>query len=127
MALLDTQTWAWLLTVDPILSPAARDAIGSASELSLSPVSFYEISQKARLGQWPLMKPHVERLSSCARASGLDIAPITAEIALLAGTLNWPHRNPFDRVLAATALVHGWVLISADTVFDSLTGLRRVW
>lgn len=127
MALLDTHTWAWLLTVDPILSRPARDGIANAGSLNLSPVSFYEIAQKVRLGKWPLMAPHVAGLPVLAQASGLAVAPLTAEIALLAGRLDWPHRDPFDRILAATALVNGWVLISADPTFDSLTGLRRLW
>jgi PIN domain nuclease of toxin-antitoxin system len=45
----------------------------------------------------------------------------------VAGSLDWPHRDPFDRLLAATALINGWPLISADPAFDRLTGLRRVW
>ena len=127
MALLDTHTWSWMLTVDPILTPSVREALDAADQLYLSPVSFYEIAQKVRLGKWPLMEPFVENLPKLALDSGLAIASVSAEITLLAGTLNWPHRDPFDRMLAATALVHGWVLISADTAFDSLIGLRRVW
>jgi PIN domain nuclease of toxin-antitoxin system len=40
--------------------------------------------------------------------------------------MNWSHRDPFDRMIAATALSGGDILISADTTFDSLP-LRRVW
>lgn len=127
MALLDTHIWAWTLTLDPVLSPKARAAIDGAPALFLSPASFYEIGQKARLGKWPLMKPFVGSLPDYASAAGLTVAPLTAEVAVLAGSLDWPHRDPFDRLLAATALVNGWALISADTAFDSLTGLRRIW
>lgn len=127
MALLDTHIWAWMLTLDPLLSPKARAAIDEAQALFLSPASFYEISQKARLGKWPLMEPFVGNLPAYATSAGLTVAPLTADIAVLAGSLDWPHRDPFDRLLAATALVNGWVLISADPAFDSLIGLRRVW
>ncbi len=127
MALLDTHIWAWMLTLDPVLSPKARAAIDEARALFLSPASFYEISQKARLGKWPLMEPFAGNLPDYATAAGLTVAPLTAEVAVVAGSLDWPHRDPFDRLLAATALVNGWPLISADPAFDSLTGLRRVW
>jgi len=126
-ALLDTHVWAWMLTVDPIMSGPARAALDSDAQLMLSPVSFYEIAQKVRLGKWPLMAPHVEHLPNLAQASGIALEPVTAEIALFAGMLDWPHRDPFDRMLAATALVHGWELISADTAFDTLPSLRRIW
>lgn len=127
MALLDTHVWAWMLTVDPVLSPKARAAIDEAPALFLSPASLYEISQKVRLGKWPLMARYASALPDYAAEAGLTVAPLTAEVAVLAGSLDWPHRDPFDRLLAATALVNGWQLLSADPVFDSLTGLRRVW
>jgi PIN domain nuclease of toxin-antitoxin system len=127
VALLDTHIWAWMLTVDPILSPKARAAIDDATSLFLSPASLYEISQKVRLGKWPLMEPFASDLPHYAAEGGLAVSPLTAEVAILAGSLDWPHRDPFDRLLAATALINGWVLLSADPVFDSLTGLRRVW
>ena len=127
MALLDTHIWAWMLTVDPILSPKARAAIDDAPSLFLSPASLYEISQKVRLGKWPLMEPFAGNLPDYATAAGLTVAPLTAEVAVVAGSLDWPHRDPFDRLLAATALVNGWPLISADPAFDSLAELWRVW
>ena len=116
-----------MLTLDPVLSPAARSAINEAPALFLSPISFYEISQKVLLGKWPLMGRFLPALPDFAGAAGLTVASLTAEVAVVAGSLDWPHRDPFDRLLAATALVNGWELISADPAFDSLTGLRRVW
>ena len=127
MAVLDTHVLAWMINNDANLTMATRAVISQQKTLVLSPVTFYEIAQKVRLGKWPLMAPHVENLSRLVAVAGLTIVPISAEIAHLAGTLDWPHRDPFDRMLAATALVNGWVLISADTAFDSLIGLRRVW
>lgn len=51
---------------------------------------------------------------------------LSGSIGLLAGSLDWPHRDPFDRMIAATALAGDYTLISADTVFDTLP-VRRVW
>ena len=127
MAVLDTHVLAWMINNDANLTLATRAMISQQKTLALSPVTFYEIAQKVRLGKWPLMAPHLENLSRLVATAGLTIVPVDPEIAHLAGTLDWPHRDPFDRMLAATALVNGWVLISADTAFDSLIGLRRVW
>jgi PIN domain nuclease of toxin-antitoxin system len=56
---------------------------------------------------------------------------MTDDIGLLAGLLDWPRRDPFDRIIAATAIELNLSLPSADAVFDtlsSLTGRRaRVW
>jgi PIN domain nuclease of toxin-antitoxin system len=60
-----------------------------------------------------------------------DAAVRLAARGPLAGLLHWPHRNPFDRIIAAAAMASSLLLISADPVFDSLgrfTGWRnRVW
>jgi len=58
----------------------------------------------------------------------LELSP---EASLLASTLEWPHRDPFDRIIGATAITAGLTLISADTVFDGLTNQPkwpgRIW
>ena len=123
---LDTHTWAWSL-LNKGLSPMARFTLENAETTWVSPVSIYEIAQKVRLGKWPDMAPLLPSLQIALAQQSGQWAEMTPEIAHLAGSLDWPHRDPFDRLLAATALVNGWVLISADTAFDSLIGLRRVW
>ena len=124
--LLDTHTWAWSLLAVGLTSRAAS-TMQDATFTMVSPISVFEIAQKVHLGKWPEMAPKLPNLHNSLAQQGGLWADLTPEIALLAGTLNWPHRDPFDRMLAATALVNGWVLISADTAFDSLIGLRRVW
>ena len=124
--LLDTPTWAWsLLGVG--LTGKARSAMEGAALTMVSPVSIFEICQKVRLGKWPDMEPRVPILEKSLASQGGRWAELSPEVARMAGSLDWPHRDPFDRLLAATALVNGWALISADTAVDSLTGLRRIW
>ena len=124
--LLDTHTWAWSLLGTKITLVASH-AMENATTTMVSPISVFEIAQKVHLGKWPDMAPKLPDLSAALIRQGGQWANMTPEIARLAGSLDWPHRDPFDRLLAATALVNGWVLISADTAFDSLIGLRRVW
>ena len=128
-ALLDTHAWAWSLWDDPRLSDRARDAMGRAEAVRVSPITFFEIGQKVRIGKWPEMEPHLDGLPAQLRAQGGFVAELTAEAALLASRLDWAHRAPFDRIIAATALVTGATLISADTMFGTLEdpGLRRLW
>lgn len=123
--LLDTQVWAWTLLQSDRLSRAARRANDEAHPRYVSPVSFYEITQKVRLGTWPEMAPHVSELISLAEAQGLAIAMVDAGICARAGSLAWAHRDPFDRMLAATALHYGIPIISTDTVFDGI--VTRFW
>ena len=123
--LLDTNVWSWTLLGNRRLTRAAQDANDNARTRYLSPVSLYEVGQKARFGKWPEIAPHVQRLRELAEAQGLDFAVLDADIWVRAGTMDWSHRDPFDRLLVATALRYGMPIISADPVFDGI--VSRVW
>ncbi len=127
--LLDTHTWAWSLADDPRLSDTARQAIGVAGAVRVSPISFFEIGQKVRVGKWSEMAPHLPELPNLLEEQGGLTADLTARSALMAAGFDWSHRDPFDRIIAATAISAGYVLISADAVFDTLGDpkLRRLW
>lgn len=89
------------------LSATARGLIEAADAAYVAPISFYEITQKHRLGKWPELDPVMDQLLSLWRAQGTELAPCTAEIAFLAGAMPWSHRDPFDRMIAATAIALG--------------------
>lgn len=129
--LLDTHTFIWSLFLSSELSATARTMIETADVAYVTPISFYEITQKHRLGKWPELDPVIDRLLPLWRAQGTEIAPCTAEIAFLAGAMSWSHRDPFDRMMAATAIALECPLISKDAAFDGLDGLPkwqgRVW
>ncbi|WP_158813975.1 type II toxin-antitoxin system VapC family toxin [Methylocapsa sp. S129] len=123
--LLDTHAWAWSMLGDKSLSEKAQAAIHSAETVFVSPISFFEIAQKARIGKWPQIEPLIERLPDILRRQGGSVASLGPEIALNAGAMPWSHRDPFDRFLAATAMHYGLPLVSADTIFDGL--IARIW
>ncbi|MBW8882511.1 MAG: type II toxin-antitoxin system VapC family toxin [Asticcacaulis sp.] len=96
------------------------EAIASADAIYVSPVSLFEIGQKVRLGKWPEMAPLASRLPDILMQQGGLVATLTPEICMTAALLDWDHRDPFDRFLAATSLVNKWPLASVDTAFDTL-------
>jgi PIN domain nuclease of toxin-antitoxin system len=123
--LLDTHAWTWSLSSDSRLSAAALAEIAGAELVLVSPISFFEISQKVRLGKWPEMAPFIGRLDTLLLEQGGVPATFTPEICLRAGLMDWDHRDPFDRLILATAQLMNVSLISADTVFDGR--VTRVW
>lgn len=123
--LLDTHAWAWSLTADPRLTAEAQAIMTAAPVVYVSPISFFEIGQKVRLGKWPEMAPWVEKLPDLLEEQGGQLATFTARIALGASMADWPHRDPVDRILAATARHLDVPLVSADLVFDG--EVERVW
>ena len=129
--LLDTHAWTWSLRDSPRLSAGARDALARAEAVYVSPISFFEIAQKVRLGKWPEMEGLVTELPALLSEQGGLIATLTPDVAVRAGTLDWTHRDPFDRLLAATSIGSGIPLLSADVVFDELSDRSdwptRIW
>jgi PIN domain nuclease of toxin-antitoxin system len=123
--LLDTHAWAWSLTGDARLRPAAVGVIEAAETVMVSPVSFFEIAQKVRLGKWPEMEPFLTELPARLDRQGGVQAVLDAAVCLTAGAMPWSHRDSFDRVLAATAQRLGCPIVSADPAFDGV--VQRVW
>jgi PIN domain nuclease of toxin-antitoxin system len=123
--LLDTHTWAWSLAGSPRLSAKAARAIKASDSVLVSPISFFEIGQKVRLGKWPEMEPFVDKLVELLSQQGGFIANLEPAICVQAGTMRWLHRDPFDRLLASTALHYNLSLISIDVVFDGI--VARIW
>jgi PIN domain nuclease of toxin-antitoxin system len=125
--LLDTHVWAWTFAADGLLSPAARRAIAAAHTVYVSPISFFEIGQKVRLGKWPELVPFAPRLVEVLRDQGGVAAPFTPEICLSASLRDWAHRDPIDRLLAATCEQLAVPLVTRDPAFAGLDGIARIW
>ena len=124
--LLDTHAWVWTNLDSRRLSAPIRNFIADARPALLCAVSIYEVAHKARLGKWPEVLPLITGLIDEVRLQGVRLADIDGSIALLAAQLEWAHRDPFDRLIAATAISRRATLISADAQFDALTG-RSDW
>ena len=123
--LLDTHVWAWTLTDDRRISDRARREITDADTIFVSAISFFEIAQKVRTGKWPEMAPHLDRLPELLESQRAIAASVEAADCLLAGAMDWPHRDPIERLLIATALRRRVPIVSADLVFDGL--VARIW
>ena len=63
----------------------------------------------------------------CLRQHGITEIPVDSTIAMAAAALPDVHNDPFDRILAATAIVHQLELLSKDTVLPRYPGLRVSW
>lgn len=86
-----------------------------------------EIATKVRLGKLRLLGDLAGDLSHAVRLSGWEALPLSLQAAQSGGSLDWNHRDPFDRLLAAQAKQHGYALITSDTAFLELPNLRVTW
>ena len=125
--LLDTHALLWFQSDDPKLSATAKSAIElPANERWLSPISLVEIALKNRLGKLPLPAPFGMLYPACLLADDIHLLPLECQHIVQLTTLPLHHKDPFDRLIAATALVEGLRIVSADPQFDAY-GLTRLW
>ncbi len=125
--LLDTHAFLWWLAGSPRLSRSARRAIeDEANDVLVSAASAWEITTKHRLGKLPEADQVALDISGTVASQRFEELPISVDDAGRAGRLPGPHRDPFDRVLAAQALARDLVVVSTDPVFDRYA-VRRLW
>lgn len=125
--LLDTHVLLFFLNDEERFSAVARTILADRSNpIFVSAVSLYEIGLKQRLGKLRGAERFVAEWRTILAAEGFDILDLSADHAVVAAAFPSTHRDPFDRMLAAQALVNGLVLLSADTALDGF-GVERLW
>ncbi len=125
--LLDTHTLLWAKITPAALSRQTAAIIeDKRNEILVSAASAWEIATKVRLGKLLEAQAFERGFLESIEESGYTLVPIDAETALRAGRLAAPHRDPFDRMIAAQALAYDMPVLSADTKLD-VFGVRRIW
>ena len=125
--LLDTHAFLWWLAGDDALPQAIRSVIGEdANTIFVSAASAWEIATKYRLGKLPGVADIVTDLETAVLDQGFEGLPVSFRHGQAAGALPAPHRDPFDRMLIAQAMLDDLVLVSNERAFDAY-GVKRVW
>lgn len=125
--LLDTHTLLWFVWNHANLSASARSLMTDPKNtLLLSAASIWEIAIKVAIGKLTLADPYEVFMHQAISTTGLTILPLEVRHAAALTTLPFHHRDPFDRMLVAQALVEKMPLLSADAVFDAY-GVTRLW
>ena len=96
------------------------------SQVYVSVPSAWEMAIKVGLGKWPEAAALMARFESELASVNFELLPISVEHARQSGVIISSHRDPFDRLLAAQAIVEGLELVTADAKLQSL-GVPIVW
>ena len=117
---LDTHVWYWWISQDLGRLPAGVvSAIEEADRVGVAAVSCFELALAHRRGRLELPIPISEWMPLALAGSGIEVLALTPEVALRAVHLGEVHRDPFDRIIIATAVTLEATLASVDGNFPA--------
>jgi PIN domain nuclease of toxin-antitoxin system len=118
MYLLDTVIWLWSVGPTEKISSAGLEVLTNGdAELFLSAASAWEVAIKTRLGKFTLPESPVTYVPKRMSAQGIRSLAVTQNHTLKAYDLPPHHRDPFDRLLIAQAMLEEMTILTADRVF----------
>ncbi len=126
-SLIDTHALLWFAGGSPKLSSTARRRIEDVrGERYVSVASIWEIAIKVSLGRLRLDAELGELVATDIVGSSIAVLDVRKEHAVAVARLPFHHRDPFDRLLVAQAIVEGLDVVTADPAFAQY-GVKRVW
>jgi PIN domain nuclease of toxin-antitoxin system len=125
--LADTHLLIWLATDSPKLTVKAKSLLlDSANDAFFSAASIWELAIKFALRRSSDFDMPPEELRNGLLLYGFHELPVTSEHGLAVGRLPSPHGDPFDRLLAAQALLEGITLLTADRELSAYPNTQLV-
>ena len=113
--LLDTHIFLWsMLEPERLSKKVAAEFQKQENQLWFSPISSWEIMLLDKKGKVSLDPDPASWLREAFKRVAIKEARINHEIAIQSCLIKLPHQDPADRLLAATALIYGLTLVTAD-------------
>ena len=110
------------------ISRRARAALdGEHGPVAISDISLWEIAMLIAKGRIDPAADGARFLEKILQARAIEVLPITPRIAVLSQSDDFPHRDPADRIIAATAVAHRARLVSSDAALRRSRGLEVLW
>ena len=125
--LLDTHTFIWFVTDSPKLSVIVKQLIEDENnEKLLSTASVWEMAIKLSSVKLSFGQPFRVFIEQQTSLNSIDLLNINLNHIDIVATLPLHHRDPFDRLLIAQAMVEQIPILSADSAFDAYS-IQRLW
>ena len=125
--LLDTNAVLWWFTDDPTLPGTVEALIDDpANAILVSAASAWEICTKVRIGKLPSGRVLCDDFSGTLQRYHFEPLAITVEHGRLAGRMPGAYKDPFDRMLAAQALIEDVPIVTNDAAFAGF-GVKVIW
>jgi len=127
LIVLDTHAWVWWNSAPHKLSVTARAVIDEADQLGVSAISCWEVSMLVAKGRLGLDRDVMDWVREALPENVIHLLPISATAAVTAGALDDFHGDPADRLIVATTLELGGVLVTKDTQIRDYDRVKSIW
>ena len=128
--LIDTHTYLWFVKNSKEITPLASSLIqDERNQILISIASLWEISIKTSRGRL-VIDGGYETVADDLKTNLIEIWPISFLHTVKQSRLPFHHKDPFDRMIAAQALVEKINLVSVDDIFDRYfenSEVKRIW
>lgn len=125
--LLDTHTALWLFNEYENLSSVVQDYLrDEKNELYISIASAWEIAIKHSLGKLTKFPGGVKLFLSAIHESPIEVIGVLSDYVEKVEELPYIHRDPFDRIIIATALCEDMTIVTADDNIHKYA-VKYVW
>lgn len=126
MILIDTHVWIWMNLAPGNLSPTARDQLRKAPRLAVSSISIYETMAAVQKGRISSPMDPETLIRKWLKSTDVIRISVSEEAAIKSRSLSFQHEDPFDRIIAGTAVVEGIPLMTADGNLLKLSWLDTI-
>jgi PIN domain nuclease of toxin-antitoxin system len=125
--LLDTNALLWFALGDSRLSATARESIEDANNSKqVSPAAYRELAIKIAIGKYVLHEPYASFVDRAVFQNGFLVLPVEPRYTAALIDLPFHHRDPFDRLMVAQAMIESLTIVSADPGLDAYP-IQRLW
>ena len=131
MIVLDTHVWVWWVAGQASLSPAAAQAVEAAvgdRSVCVSSISAWEVALLVQRGRLELTMDVEDWVARSEALPFLRFVPVDNRIAVRATRLlDYPHKDPADRIIVSTAQLLGARLVTRDERLWRYDHIETIW
>ena len=125
--MMDTCAFIWYVLDDERLPDDVKDIIISSDEVYLSYATLLEITIKQTIGKLDEFKWNIMDLAELCMDNGIMILPMKLSYLAKLRQLPLIHRDPFDRIITATAIVEDYTLLTCDSEIVKYAEVKTLW
>ena len=125
--MMDTCAFIWYILDDERLPDNVKDIITDSNEIYISYATLWEITIKQTISKLDEVKFDIEELAELCMDNGIMILPLKLSYLAKLRQLPLIHRDPFDRMITATAIVEGCTLLTCDSEIVKYDEVKTLW